>query len=130
MVLLAIATGLASRAIHLFPVAWGKYPGDALWATMMLFGVALLRPAARPAAVAGIALVISFAVEFSQLYEAGWANAIRATRVGHLVFGSGFNGMDFAAYTIGVCAGLLLDVGFFYRPRASPNDIPRSQPDP
>ena len=43
----AIALGLASRALPVFPTALGKYPGDALWALMVLFGLAFLRPELR-----------------------------------------------------------------------------------
>ena len=39
-----IALGLASRAFPLFPAFLGKYPGDALWALMVLFGIAFVRP--------------------------------------------------------------------------------------
>ena len=68
---LVVAAGLGSRAFpFLVPASLGKYPGDALWATMVLFGLAFLRPAARPLHLAIFALSLSWLVEFSQLYQA------------------------------------------------------------
>jgi hypothetical protein len=117
-VLLVVFTGLASRSFpFLFPSSWGKYPGDALWATMVLFGITFLRPSAAPIKLALVALLVSYAVEFSQIYQGAWAKAVRSTRIGHLVFGSGFDWVDLAAYTIGVAVGFILDLGLFSRMR-------------
>ncbi|MBW8893195.1 MAG: DUF2809 domain-containing protein [Burkholderiales bacterium] len=91
-VLAVIGIGLASRRWPgMFPAALGKYPGDALWALMVFVGCGMLRPRAPSWRVAATALAISFAVEFSQLYQAPWINAIRGTVLGHLVLGSTFN---------------------------------------
>jgi hypothetical protein len=106
LVLAVIAAGLASRRYPgLLPAALGKYPGDALWAlmVMLLYGVA--RPRWPVALTAAAALTTSYAVEFSQLYQADWINAIRHTTLGHLVLGSGFNAPDLLAYTVGVALG-------------------------
>jgi hypothetical protein len=45
----------------------------------------------------------------SQLYHAPALDALRATRAGHLVLGSGFDARDLAAYTAGVAAAVLLE---------------------
>lgn len=111
-----IVLGLFSRAFPpLVPAALGKYPGDALWALMVQFGIAFLRPELRPSRVATLALGVSWLVELSQLYQAPWINALRATRLGHLALGSQFHWPDLLAYTLGVSAGLLLDARFCYR---------------
>ena len=115
-----IAAGLASRAFPgLFPSAWARYPGDALWATMVLFGIAFIRPRIAPLRLAGLALAVSYAVEFSQLYQGAWAQAVRSTRIGHLALGSGFDWLDLVAYTIGVFVGLILDLRIFLRASTS-----------
>lgn len=119
-VVLVVGAGLASRSFALFPASWGKYPGDALWATMILLAIALFRPAISPLKLAVIALVVSYAVEFSQIYQGAWANSVRSTRIGHLVFGSGFDWVDLGAYAIGVFMGYVSDVGFFFRKGVSP----------
>ena len=116
-VLAVIGVGLASRHWPgLFPAALGKYPGDALWALMVFAGCGMLRPRACSWRVAASALAISFAVEFSQLYQAPWINAIRGTTLGHLVLGSTFNAPDLLAYAIGVAAGLLAERVFNWVP--------------
>lgn len=93
----------------MLPPQLGKYPGDALWAlmVMLLFGYANPRWSITHAALA--ALATSFAVEFSQLYQAAWINTIRSTTLGHLVLGSGFDPRDLLAYTVGVIVGAVVE---------------------
>ena len=108
--LAVIALGLASRKYpFLFPAFLGKYPGDALWALMVFVGCAFFKPRASIRHLATVALAVSFLVEFSQLYQAPWINAIRHTTMGHLVLGSTFSWGDMAAYAVGVVVGALLD---------------------
>ncbi len=105
-----IILGLASRKYpFLFPVIFGKYPGDALWALMVLLICAFFKPGAATGRLALTALAISCLVEFSQLYQAPWINAIRHTTMGHLVLGSTFSWLDMVAYAVGVSAGALFD---------------------
>ena len=110
LVLAVIAAGLASRRYpDLLPAQLGKYPGDALWALMVLLLIGLARPSWPVGRVAAAALATSFAVEFSQLYQADWINAIRHTTLGHLVLGSTFNALDLLAYTAGVAVGAVAE---------------------
>lgn len=116
LVLAVVATGLASRKFaDLLPALLGKYPGDALWALMVLLLIGCARPAWPTGRVAVAALLTSFAVEFSQLYQADWINAIRHTTPGHLVLGSTFHAPDLLAYAIGVAFGAAMD-GLLLRP--------------
>ena len=119
-----IALGLASRQIPgLFPRALGKYPGDALWTVMVFAGLGTLLPRATSVRLAVFALAVSFAVEFSQLYQAQWINSIRSTRLGHLVLGSGFGWSDLLAYIAG--AGIALGAEIIVRnfwSRFTPSD--------
>lgn len=109
---LTIALGLASRRFpFLLPTLLGKYPGDALWAIMILVGIALLRPDIAPRKLALLALSICCLVELSQLYQAPWINSIRANRFGHLILGTTFSWPDIYAYAVGVILGYFLDVG-------------------
>lgn len=106
----AIALGLASRRYKgLFPALFANYPGDALWAIVLFQCIAFVKPAIRLKNLAVATLLISFLVEFSQLYQAPWLNAIRITRPGHLLLGEGFDGLDLLAYTAGVGFCILLD---------------------
>lgn len=53
--------------------------------------------------------MICAAVETSQLYHPSWLDAIRATRPGQLVLGSGFVPRDFASYGLGVMGAALIE---------------------
>jgi hypothetical protein len=109
--LFVIALGLASRKLPgLFPAAVGKYPGDALWALMVFAAYGVLLPYASTYRLAALALMTSYAVELSQLYQAGWIDAIRASTLGHLILGSTFHWPDLAAYTVGVAIGAAVHV--------------------
>lgn len=108
---LAILLGLASRAWPaMFPALLGKYPGDAFWALMVFFALRTLTPSARIRTHAILALGIAYAVEFSQLYQAPWINAIRATTPGHLVLGQWFGWMDLIAYASGIGLGIVFAI--------------------
>jgi len=83
--------------------------GDILWAVMILWGVSAVVPAASRARRAAAALAICWTVECSQLHHTPSLDALRATTVGHLVLGSGFDPRDLAAYAAGIVVGALLD---------------------
>lgn len=85
--------------------------GDALWALMMYWLVSAGLPASHRLTRGGIALAICWAVEFSQRYHAPWLDAWRATTIGHLVLGSGFDPRDLGAYAVGILTGLRLEAG-------------------
>jgi len=110
MTLGVIGLGLASRRFPgMFPEAIGKYPGDALWTMMVFFGLAAIRPALSVWRLTICAALISYVVEFSQLYQAPWIKAVRAHPIGHQVLGSTFNWGDLAAYTVGAVLAMLLE---------------------
>ena len=105
-----IALGLGSRKITgLFPAVLGKYPGDALWSLMVYWGIAWFIPNTSIKKVGVLALLVAYADEISQLYQAPWFNAIRRTPVGHLVLGSAFSWLDMLAYTVGVASGATIE---------------------
>lgn len=123
-VLGVIAAGLASRAYPgLFPAFFGKYPGDALWALMIFLLLGFAKPKWPSVTLAVLALVISFAVEFSQLIQAPWIGSIRQTTLGHLVLGTTFGWFDLVAYAIGVAIGYLSEVAAHFRFRERPLSI-------
>jgi len=84
---------------------------------MVLFGLAFLRPTIAPLRLALLALIVCYAVEFSQLYQGVWLKAVRSSRIGHLVLGSGFDWLDLGAYAVGVAVGFVLDIRLFFRLR-------------
>lgn len=108
LIAFVIITGLASRSgwfadhIHEFIVS---YSGDTLWALMVFLVVGFIFPRLRISSVAVAAIAISYTVEVSQFYQAGWINEIRATRLGALALGHQFIWSDLLCYTLGILIG-------------------------
>ncbi|WP_370680986.1 DUF2809 domain-containing protein [Comamonas sp. GB3 AK4-5] len=110
LALLVIAIGLASRRGYSpFPAALGNYPGDALWAWVVMLCVAWLWPAMARGRLVGGALLVAFAIEFLQLYQAPWMQALRANKLAYLVLGNGFDPLDLLAYAVGIAVGAAVD---------------------
>lgn len=92
--------------------------GDTLWALMVFWGIGFLFVKMSTGKVMAAALLLSYAIEFSQLYQADWINALRHTTLGGLVLGFGFLWSDLVCYTVGVLAGGLMEytaAPFFFR---------------
>lgn len=104
--LVTVVLGLASRRYGSeLPGFVATYAGDTLWALLVYLLATAIAPSAAVAHRALAALLFSFAIETSQLYHAPWIDALRATRLGALVLGSGFLWSDFACYAAGVSFG-------------------------
>lgn len=113
-VALAVATIAIGLAVHIGGRAVldrivRDVTGDALWAMMMAWWLGAVAPASRISVRGAAALAVCFAVEFSQLYRAPTLDALRATLLGHLVLGSGFDPRDLLAYTVGVVMAVLAE---------------------
>jgi hypothetical protein len=101
-----IAAGLASRRhAAALPDFVAAYAGDTLWATLVYALATVATPRAAIATRAAAALTFALAIETSQLCRADWLDAIRATRLGALVLGSGFLWSDLACYAVGIALG-------------------------
>jgi len=87
-----------------------KYGGSALWALLVFLCCGLVKARASTWRLVFAATVISFCVEFSQLYHAPWIDQIRAHRLGGLILGSTFSSYDLIAYLVGIGAGAILEV--------------------
>lgn len=83
--------------------------GDALWAAMIACGVGVLAPRASSAMRAATAYGWCVATEVSQLYHAPAIDVVRASRLGHLVLGSGFDPRDLASYAAGIAAAVAIE---------------------
>lgn len=111
-VAVTIAAGLGSRAVASALPWWlAKNAGDALYATMVFFGIGFIAPRIRTPCAAAIALGFCAAIEGSQAYHAPWLDAVRDTLPGHLVLGQGFHASDLVCYAIGVALGVALELG-------------------
>ena len=109
--LLVIALGLFSRSDYasVLPHFGQVFAGDTLWAIALYLSLAFVSPGAGAKELFFLAIVISFAVEFSQLYQADWINAVRNTRPGGLVLGFGFKWSDLLCYSAGILLCFLID---------------------
>lgn len=103
--------GLASRrfADGLPPFA-AAHAGDALWAGMVYFGFRFLFVRKPVAFAAAASAIFAAAIEFSQLYQAPWANAVRETTLGALVLGHGFLAVDLLRYAAGIACAAAVDL--------------------
>jgi hypothetical protein len=112
-VLLAVATIGVGLFVHLrapnLPPSVRDVLGDALWAAMMTWWLGAAAPRARLGVRSVVAYGVCVAVEVSQLYHAPALDAIRATRLGHLVLGDGFDARDLVSYAGGVAAAVLIE---------------------
>ncbi len=106
LIALVCAVGIGSRRYgRVLPGFIAAYAGDTLWALAEFLGFGLVLRRASTATIAVLALALSVAVEFSQLYQAPWINAVRETTLGGLVLGFGFLWSDLACYVAGVGLG-------------------------
>jgi hypothetical protein len=125
--LIVIGLGLGSRRYpDRLPWLVREFAGDTLWALAAFLGLLVIWPTLSRWKAAGLALLISWLVEFSQLYHAPWLDAIRSTRLGGLVLGFGFLGSDLLCYTVGVALGVLTDIALSRFARSSAPDHARS----
>ena len=107
--LLTIAVGLVVHHGGVLSGVARDIAGDALWAMMVTWWVSALVPGRPLLTRAAIALGIAWAVELTQLYHAPWIDALRSSRLVHLVLGSDFDARDLVSYAAGVALGALMD---------------------
>jgi hypothetical protein len=110
--LLAVAAtlGLGSRRFAGYlPGPVVAYTGDTMWALAVFLGLGLVFATLSTWRLAALTVLISTSVELSQLYHAPWIDMIRATTIGHLALGSGFDPKDLACYAAGVGIGVLIE---------------------
>lgn len=100
---------LSRKYMNIFPKVIAPFVGDMLWAMMVYFGLRFLIPKLKLVKTLTLAIIFSFSIETSQLYQADWINNIRATTLGGLVLGHGFLFEDLISYSLGIVIGCLLD---------------------
>ena len=105
ILLLIIFLGIFSREFAEIPVC----TGDFLYAVMMYVFIKILLIDKKPTQILIFSLLICYTIEFSQLYQADWINALRQTLFGRYVLGQGFLWSDIMAYTFGGFTAFLID---------------------
>ncbi len=117
LAIVTIAIGLfVHRIAPLEPTA-RDILGDALWAAMITWFVSAIAPGAPLIVRAVASWAICAAVELSQLIHSPSLDALRATTLGHLVLGSGFDPRDLLSYAAGVLFVTLILVAVRETPR-------------
>jgi len=111
LLLLVVGAGLFSRSEYasVLPGFVEQYAGDTLWALALYTFLAFVSPGAAAKELLLLSLFISFAIEFSQMYQADWINSIRSLKIGGLILGFGFRWSDLLCYTTGVLVGFAVD---------------------
>ncbi|MGZ3776333.1 MAG: ribosomal maturation YjgA family protein [Mucilaginibacter sp.] len=101
-----IILGLLSRKFSIIPL----WVGDVLWATMIYFILRVFLLSASIQKIALISTLISYAIEFSQLYKAEWIDGLRHTFPGRMILGETFFWGDLVSYTAGILIGVFIDM--------------------
>jgi hypothetical protein len=108
---LAIVIGLV---VHLHGVGLGPaardMTGDALWAAMITWVAGVVAPAMPLGKRSAVAFGWCVIVETSQLLHSPGLDAVRATLLGQLVLGSGFDARDLLSYALGVLGAAVIDI--------------------
>ncbi|WP_143011243.1 ribosomal maturation YjgA family protein [Natronincola ferrireducens] len=65
------------------------YLEDVLWAMMIFLIIGMLFSRKNTYWVAASAILVTFSIEISQLYQAAWINEIRHTKIDGLILGFG-----------------------------------------
>lgn len=108
--MVVIALGLGSRKFaSLLPHFIADHAGDALWTAAVYLTLAIAFPKWSPCRLGILSFGVSVMVEFSQLIDASWLNAIRATLPGKLLLGAGFLWIDLVRYLVGAVTATTLD---------------------
>lgn len=108
--LVVMVMGLLSRKfMFIFPKSIAPFIGDMFWAMMVYYGFRSLFARSTITKSFVAAIIFSFSIEVSQLYQANWINNIRATTLGGLVLGYGFLWEDLISYSIGIVLGVAMD---------------------
>jgi hypothetical protein len=102
-----VVLGLVSRRPGM-PELCVLYVGDVLWGAFFFTLAAALRPASPPFALWLAATGITEAIELSQLYQAPWAQTVRATPLGGLLLGHSFSWSDALCVALGTTIAALV----------------------
>ncbi|GGW54313.1 hypothetical protein FHS32_005030 [Streptomyces albaduncus] len=97
-----VGAGLGLRAVAAGDVA--KYGGDALYTLLIMALVIAVAPRVTPLKAAGVALAVSWGVEFLQLTGLP-AELSRHSTAARLILGSTFNAPDLFWYAVGAAVG-------------------------
>lgn len=100
---LILLSGLSTRIYaEVLPDFVSAHFGDALWAAMIYCGFRVIGVKKRLEWALLSSSMFCLVIEVSQLYQAGWIDAIRDTVWGGLILGQGFLAIDLVRYAVGI----------------------------
>ncbi|MBP1989692.1 ribosomal maturation YjgA family protein [Paenibacillus eucommiae] len=109
-IITSVVLGLSSRKFSSqIPEFISQHAGDMLWASMVYFGFRFFFIKKSLTWTVGISILFSFAIEFSQLYQAEWIVSLRNTVLGSLILGRGFLSVDLIRYVLGIAIAVSID---------------------
>ncbi len=111
-----VVVGLASRRWPL-PGVFAEHTGDAAYAMAVFFLLRVAVPGRPRLVAAAFAFGFSAVVEVSQALRWQWLVDLRATRLGALCLGQGFQWADLAAFAVGVAVAVAIDRRFVGGPK-------------
>jgi hypothetical protein len=100
-----LALGLFFRFSAPVPESLRDATGGSLYVMFWIFGAVLLFPQASSWKIAIVVLIATCAIEFLQLWQPAWLQALRRTLPGRLVLGTTFSWADFPPYVVGTLCG-------------------------
>ena len=110
LIILTIIVGLVLRRVPLgLPFVVVKFGGSMLWAAMIYWILAAIKPTASTEGIAVNAALFATAVEFFKLYRAPVLDAFRRTLTGALILGRYFSWWDIAAYLAAIALAAVID---------------------
>jgi hypothetical protein len=113
-ILAIVPLGYIVRFGHILPEFISDAGGSIAYELFWILLVVTIFPRANIRITAISICLATCAIEFLQLYQPPWLQAIRATLPGRLVLGTTFSWKDFPPYFVGCALGLLL-VGYLDR---------------
>ena len=117
---LLVPIGLAVRRHDDFP---GNLPSSTLYEWLLMCLVLAFRPHRRfvwptAALVAGVTI----ALEFAQLWQPAWLQAVRSTFLGRMALGTSFSWADLPPYPLACAAGAILLLAVWPKPCSASGD--------
>lgn len=123
LVFVIVLVGLPTRLFpQNMPDFMVQYGGDVLWAMLIFLLFGLLFPASKAWHRIVLALAVTWGIEFSQLVQTDWLNAVRSVKLGGLLIGHSFSWSDLVCYGCGIGAGALLEQKVLTSERANRED--------
>ena len=110
---IALAVGLVPLGLGIKAWAPGgswlhAHAAGMLYVTFWCFGFAGLRPTWSPAAIAWAVLAATCGLEWLQLWQPAWLQALRRTWLGQVLIGGTFSWLDLPHYVAGALVGWAL----------------------